>query len=478
MIFFDAFHKFCMEFSLSAIIFGILILDIVYSPEQKKRLGQISFWLVFLLLIVHLFSWGNFGSYFGGSYVKDAFSYFFQIFFLLTALFVIHMSKEYMHRFERGHGEFYLLILLSTLGMNMLASSANFILLFVNLELITISLYIMTAYLRTDPKSIEAGLKYLILGALSSGFLLYGISFIYGITGSIQFTEVAKHIHENTMNHKGILFGFILILTGIGFKIASVPFQFWVPDVYEGAPTPVTALLSVGSKAAGFLILSRLCFTVFPDLQNAYVPLFAALSAMSLFYGNLGAIPQKNIKRFLGYSSIGHAGYLLMGYAAGSAQGLGAVLYYLTSYLFTNLGAFLIIVIFSNATNSDEISDFDGLSQKSPLLAAAMLICLMSLAGIPPLAGFFGKFLLINSAVQRGLIWLAFIGAVNVIISLYYYLMIVKRMYIHEPAGASSIEVSLGARLGIYASMTGIVGLGVFQGPLVRLANLAVKSLF
>jgi len=478
MIIFDILHKFCIEFSLSAIIFGILILDIIYSAEQKKKLGQISFWLVFLLLIVHLFSWGHFGSYFGGNYVKDAFSYFFQVFFLLTALFVINMSREYIHRLERGHGEFYLLILLSTLGMIMLASSADFILLFVNLELITISLYIMTAYLRTEPKSIEAGLKYLILGALSSGFLLYGISFIYGITGNIQFSEVAQYVHENGAVHKGILFGFILILTGVGFKIASAPFQFWVPDVYEGAPTPVTALLSVGSKAAGFLILSRLCFSVFPDLHNAYVPLFAALSAMSLFYGNLGAIPQKNIKRFLGYSSIGHAGYILMGFAAGSLQGSGAVLYYLASYLFTNLGAFLIIVIFSNASNSDEISDFDGLAQKSPLLAAAMLLCLMSLAGIPPLAGFFGKFLLINSTVQSGLVWLAFIGAVNVIISLYYYLMIVKRMYIHEPAEARGIPLSLGARLGIYASMTGIIGLGVFQAPLVRLANLAVKSLF
>jgi NADH-quinone oxidoreductase subunit N len=280
------------------------------------------------------------------------------------------------------------------------------------------------------------------------------------------------------LSSKGILFGFLLVTAGIGFKIASAPFHLWVPDVYEGAPTPVTAFLSVGSKAAGLLILARLIFIIFPNFEHEGILLLSVLSAMTLLYGNLGAIPQKNIKRFLGYSSIGHAGYLLMGYAAGSSLGLSSVLYYILSYLFTNLGVFLIIVIFSNATGSDDMADYAGLSQRSPFLAGAMLLALMSLAGIPPLAGFFGKFLLISAAVQSGLVWLAIIGAINVVISLYYYLVIVKRMYIHEPTVQTAIPISLPMRIGIFASVIGMIGLGIYQEPFLKLASVAVKDLF
>jgi NADH-quinone oxidoreductase subunit N len=476
--FINALQNFTVEIGLSLIILGLLIFDLFLKRDSKTRIGSCSIALVGLLLIIHLFSWGNFGSLLSGTFIQDKLSYFFKAFFLLTSLFILLMSREYSHRLERGHSEFYLLILLATFGMTTLASAKDFIILFVSLELITVSFYIMTAYMRTDPKSIEAGLKYLILGALSSGFLLYGISFLYGIVGSTQFDSISHFSIDGSLSSKGILFGFLLVTAGIGFKIASAPFHLWVPDVYEGAPTPVTAFLSVGSKAAGLLILARLIFIIFPNFQHEGMLLLSVLSAMTLLYGNLGAIPQKNIKRFLGYSSIGHAGYLLMGYAAGSALGLSAVLYYILAYLFTNLGAFLIIVIFSNATGSDDMADYAGLSQRSPFLAGAMLLALMSLAGIPPLAGFFGKFILISAAVQSGLVWLAIIGAINVVISLYYYLVIVKRMYIHEPVVSTTIPVNLPMRIGILASVIGMIGLGIYQEPFLKLANAAVKGLF
>jgi NADH-quinone oxidoreductase subunit N len=480
-MFLNILQNFSVELGLVAIILGLLILDILFKKDshaRRKQLGSWSIALVAVLLVIHFFSWGNLGSFLFGTFIQDKLSYFFKGFFLLAALFVLLMSREYSIQLERGHSEFYLLILLSTLGMITLSSAQDFILLFVSLELVTISFYIMTTYLRTDPKSIEAGLKYLVLGALSSGFLLYGISFIYGITGSTQFDAIAQYPLDNPMTSKGLLFGFLLVIAGIGFKIASVPFHLWVPDVYEGAPTPITAFLSVGSKAAGLVILIRLIVIIFPNFESQCILLLSVLSAMTLIYGNLGAIPQKNIKRFLGYSSIGHAGYLLMGYAAGSSLGLSAVLYYILSYLFTNLGAFLIIVIFFNATKSDDMAEYSGLSQRSPFLAGSMLIALMSLAGIPPLAGFFGKFLLISAAVQSGLVWLAIIGAINVIISLYYYLVIVKRMYIQEPTVSTSIPVSLPMRVGIIASLIGMIGLGIYQEPVLKLASIAVKGFF
>lgn len=478
MNFLEIVQNFKVELGFGAGILGLLLLSIFSGGKSEEKLGTCSIILVSIIFFFHLFICPNDQVSFNGTFVQDPLSYIFKIFFFLTTLFVLLMAREYVHRLERGKGEFYLLILLASLGMILLASAVDFILLFVSLELITVSFYIMTAYLRTDAKSIEAGLKYLILGALSSGFLLYGISFIYGITGSTHFQDIAQYLSHEGFGSKGLLFGFLLILAGLGFKIASVPFQLWVPDVYEGAPTPIAAFLSVGSKGAGFLMLLRLLLTVFPGFQKESMLLLSILSAMTLIYGNLGAIPQKNIKRFLGYSSIGHAGYLLMGLAAGSPLGASGVVYYLFSYLFTNLGAFLIVTIFSKVSQSDEISDYAGLSQRSPLMAGAMLIALMSLAGVPPLSGFFGKFLLISAAVQKGLVWLAMLGAVNVIISLYYYLMIIKQMYIYEPLSKTAIPLTISMKIGISTFVAGILILGIFQEPILKMVEIAVKGLF
>ncbi|MBI1869862.1 MAG: NADH-quinone oxidoreductase subunit N [Chlamydiae bacterium] len=472
--FISLFQSFNIELISIATLIVLFFIDIF---SKKERIGTWSIVFTFILFLFHIFNWGKGTTLYPELYVNDALAYFFKAFFILTSLFVLIMSRDYAHNLERGQGEFFLLILMATLGMIFLSSSVDFLVLFVSLELVTISFFIMSTYLRTDAKSIEAGLKYLILAALSSGFLLYGISFIYGVTGSTHFSEIVQYVAQHPMNEKILLLGFLMILAGIGFKIAAVPFQLWVPDVYEGSPTPVSAFLSVGSKAAGFVVLVRLLFSAFPQLRAPWILVLSLFSAMTLLYGNLGAIPQKNIKRFLGYSSIGHAGYLLMGLAAGSSLGLSGVLYYLLSYLFTNLGIFLIIVTFSNVHPNDEISDYTGLSKRSPFLAAAMLIALMSLAGVPPLSGFFGKFLLISSAVKGGLTWLAFLGAANVVISLYYYLMIVKKMYMDEPQSTTPITISLPARIAILISMVGILFLGVFQEPALQIIDFSIKGL-
>ena len=267
------------------------------------------------------------------------------------------------------------------------------------------------------------------------------------------------------------IFGAVLVISSLGFKIAAVPFQLWAPDIYEGAPTPVTAYLAIASKAAGFAAFIRLLLTVFSPIEPQLVLLFAVLSAMTIFYGNLGAIPQTNIKRLMGYSSIGHAGYLLMGLAAFGASGREAILFYLFSYLFSTVGIFLVLTALSSRMKTDEISELAGLSKRSPLLAAAMLISLMSLAGVPPFSGFFGKFYLLWASVQSGLLWLAVIGLLNVITSLYYYLKIVKVIYVDEPANATPLQVSMDQKAVQYFAMFGVVLLGIFQGPFVRIVQ-------
>ena len=305
---------------------------------------------------------------------------------------------------------------------------------------------------------------------------MYGIAYIFGTTGTTNFDKLAQILtmHAGTPA-PALVLGMLLVLTGLGFKIASVPFQIWAPDVYQGAPTPVTAFLAVGSKAAGFALLLRVLFAGLLPVQSLWASLLLVLSAATLLYGNLGAIPQRNIKRLLGYSSIGHAGYMLMGIAAVNALGAGAVLFYLGQYAFTVLCAFLAIVAVTNATGSDEIPSFSGLGRRSPILGLALFLAMMSLAGIPPLSGFFGKFQLFAAVIERARTdWhyyvLAGIGAVAVVISLYFYLGVGKAIYLQEAEDASPIAVSKPMRAALYVCMIAMIGLGIFQRPLVDAA--------
>lgn len=466
-----------LEIYLSFILALLIVMDLLMPKSRENWIGGISFAGLLGLFLLWIQQYKLWGQTFGGMFIVDSLAWFFKGFFLMAMFFVFVMTHQFFRSLGQRKDEFYLLLWSALLGMLLVASSADFLLLFISIEILTISLYVMTAYLKSDKHSIEAGMKYLILGALASGLFLYGISFLYGAAHSTRFSVIQQFVADQPANPMS-LFGFALIFSAIGFKIASAPFHLWVPDVYQGAPTPVTALLSVGSKAAGFVILLRLLFGIFAPLHGYLTLILAILAALTMCYGNLAAIPQKNIKRLLGYSSIGHAGYLLMGAAAGSTLGAAAISFYLLGYLFTNLGAFLVIVLYFIASKSDEIADYSGLSHRSPLLACALFLALMSLAGIPPLAGFFGKFTLFIATVQSDLIWLAFIGAINVIISLYYYLMVVKRIYIDPPISAYPISVSWPVRLTLWLAMAGILGIGIFQGPFLDAALAAVKGMF
>ena len=467
------------EIGLVVLALSCLVLDIVLKSDERrgKILADIAMIGVSLLFVNLCFQWGNFGTALKGSFVQDGLSFFFKMLFLLAGFFTLFMAREYKDHLKRGASEFTLLILFSLIGMLFLASANEFLLFFVALETLTLSLYIMTAYLRDKNASIEAGVKYLILGALSTAVFLYGLSFIYGATGSTSYAGIQQKLAQTGTLPTAFIFGMILVVSSLGFKIAAVPFQLWVPDIYEGAPTPVTAYLAIGSKAAGFAALVRLMSTVFFPAQQSLTLLFSVLGALTIIYGNLGAIPQTNIKRLLGYSSIGHAGYLMIGLAAFQNSGNEALLYYLLSYLFSTGGAFLVIVALTNYLKTDEISEFAGLSQRSPLLAAGMLLSLFSLAGVPPMAGFFAKFYLLWAAVKSGLGWLALIGVLNVITSLYYYLKIVKVMYVDKPLNPNPIHVPLDQKIMQYISIFGILLLGIYQDPFIRLTHAAVTNL-
>ena len=470
---------FTTEIGLVALSLGCLVLDIFIPSDEKKGklLAAVAMAGVAGLFANLCLGWQHFGSAFGGSFAQDGLAFFFKLLFLLAGFFALFMAKSYQNHLERGRGEFILLILFSLTGLSVLASASDFLLLFVSIETLTVSLVIMTAYLRKENRSIEAGLKYLILGAISTALFLYGLSFIYGATGSTSYAEIGQKLAGQARPlSPPFLFGMALVISSLGFKIAAVPFQLWTPDIYEGAPTPVTAYLAMASKAAGFAALLRLMLTVFGPAQGVLIVLFAGLSALTILYGNLGAIPQTNIKRLLGYSSIGHAGYLLVGLAAFSHAGKEALLFYLLSYLFSTAGAFLVIVAVSSHLKNDEISGYAGLSQKSPLLAAGMLLALLSLAGVPPLGGFFAKFYLLWAGMRAGFLWLVVIGVLNVITSLYYYLKIVKTMYIDKPASAPSsdgtkLELTLSQKTIQYFSIAGILVLGIWQEPFVRLVE-------
>jgi len=470
---------FKIEIGLVLLTLGCVILDLFLKDDQKRgqTLSAIAMGGLALLFAFLCFQWGHFGSTLKGTFIQDGVAFFFKALFFLAAFLALFMAREYQAHLKRGHGEFTLLVLFSLIGMVFLASANDFLLLFISLETITISFYIMTAYLRDQSASIEAGVKYLVLGALSTAVFLFGLSFIYGATGSTSYLQIQSALNSSQTLPPAFIFGMVLVICSLGFKIAAVPFHLWVPDIYQGAPTPVTAYLAIGSKAAGFAALVRLMLTVFSPAQESLVLILAILAALTIIYGNVAAIPQTNIKRLLGYSSIGHAGYLLIGLAAFLNSGKEALLFYLVSYLVSTGGAFLVIIAVANHVKTDEIKEYAGLSQKSPLLAAGMLISLLSLAGLPPLVGFFAKFYLLWASVKSGLLWLALIGVINVLTSLFYYLKIVKVMYVDKPADALPLQVAFRQKALQYACIFSIVLLGVYQGPLVRFVEQAFLTL-
>lgn len=468
---------------------GVLLADLWLPAHARRWLGYVAAAgvtaiLIYSLLWVRLPPADN-ASAFNQMFTLDGLALFFKRFFLLAALVVLLMSVEFNDSLESGHSEYYALILFALSGMLFACSAHNFALLFVSLELITISFYILTSFQRGRLASLEAGVKYLIIGALSTGFTVFGIALIYGTSGQLDFSRVANALteHPGVADSKIFLFGLLFLLAGLGFKIAAFPFQIWAPDVYQGAPSPTTAFLAVGSKAAGFVLLLRVLFIAVPSVSAHWSNLLIYLSGFTILYGNLCAIPQRNVKRLMGYSSIAQAGYLLLGIAALSSAGQAAILYYLSGYLFTVLAAFTVICVVMRQLDGEDVSSLAGLNQRSPLLAATMTLAMVSLAGIPPLAGFFGKFLLLKSVIvlgqdNPGYYCLAFTALVGVVISLYYYLGVVRAIYwSKDAADLAPIRPSIPVQCSLYGCVAGMFLLGVYPGPIVNWATEAVKVL-
>ena len=463
----------------------LMLADFWMPAERKKFAAYAAIAALGGLLLISLSGDGvcsQFGTAFNGAFVEDALALFFKRFFIVAAILVLFMSAEFSDRIAAGISEYYSLIVFALAGMLFAASANDFMMLFVSIELITITFYVLTSFQPGKIASLEAGVKYLILGALSSAFLVFGIALVWGTTGKLNFTELAAVAVQFEAN-KLFLLGVLFVLVGLGFKIAAFPFQIWVPDVYQGAPTPTTAFLAVGSKAAGFVLLLRVLFTAVPAVTAHWTDLLIVISGITILYGNLCALPQRNLKRLLGYSGIAHAGYLLLGVAALNASGQAAVMYYLAGYLFTVLAAFTVICLVARQTDTEDISALAGLNQRSPLLAATMTLAMASLAGIPPLAGFFGKFLLLKSAVEaaqatgnHGYYCLVFTALAGVVISLYYYFGVIRAIYwSKETPDLSPISLSAPAKLSIWICIAGMFWIGLFPNTVLNLANEAAQ---
>ncbi len=465
-----------VELGVCAWVIVLLVRDIFTKATSVAKPWKLA--LAGLVALAAILWWQQpyIGSPSDPMFTLDRFAWTFKAFFLITTAVVVLMTRAYTRHLAANVGEFYLLVFCALLGMLTLASVRDLLLLFVGLELLTFSLYVMVAYLKQEAASIEAGMKYLVIGSVSSGLLVYGISLLYGASGTTSFAGLRQAFAGGPLPPMATA-GLLLVMAGLGFKVAAVPFHLWVPDVYEGAPTPVAALLSVGSKMAGVVALLRLLYGAFLPAQAIWSPVLAVLAAATILYGNLAALPQTNIKRLLGYSSIGHAGYLLMGLSTATASGASAIGFYLLAYMVSNLAVFFVVVVASEALESDHLDAYNGLARRSPMLAATMFVGLLSLAGVPPLAGFVGKLLVLLATVRTGRLWLALIGAANVAVSLYYYLMVVKRMYAGTPSSNTPIAVDGLTKATLFALLIAILAIGVFSQPSLELASSAAASL-
>ena len=467
----------------------LLLLESFWTGFDKKGLAYAGITGLAFILVMSFFVSPdriNPDSAVGLLYATDGVAMYFKQFALVATIFVLILALDYADtvlRFvpssggQAGLGEFFILPIFACAGLMWMASAQDFIMIFVSLELVTISFYVMVAYMRRSSQSLEAGVKYLILGALSTGFLVYGITWIFGLTGQTNLGMLKQILPVlSQASEPAMLFGIGLVLVALGFKIAAVPFQFWVPDVYQGAATPITAFLSVASKAAGFVVLLRVLepFMVVPDLRDKLIAILGVLAGATLIMGNLAALPQTNMKRLLSYSSIAHAGYLLVGVASVGAVISGpAVMVYLSAYLLMTFLAFLVLVLVAKHSGGDDISHFNGLAQRSPFLAFAMLIAMVSLAGLPLTAGFIGKFMIFAAAVDQQHYWLVAIGAVAVACGFYYYIKVVKAMYWRPAAdGASAIPISRISSVAMILLIALIFVLGVYPKPILDLLRL------
>lgn len=478
------FELLALEYSVLILAIGLMLLDLFRGERATNLIGACSV-VALIGILGSTFINENLGVAFDGAYVQDALALWFKRFFLIATILVQVISIEYAKHLKSGHAEYYVLQLIALLGMMFAASATHFMLLFVALELMTVTFYILVAYLRHRLDSLEAGVKYLILAAVSSGFLIYGIALVFGASGTMAFADLKIALAERSgLASNGILqIGLLMVFLGLAFKLAAFPVQVWAPDVYQGAPTPTTAFLAIGSKAAGVVLLMRLLGQAIPEVAATWKQMLMVVSALTILYGSLCALPQRNLKRLLGYSSIASGGFLLMGFAAASKSGSVAILYYMGGYLFTAAAAFAVIAVIVRQAGLEDVNSLAGLNQRNPFLAGTLTLAVVSLAGIPPLAGFFGKFLLFKAVLEQGALapgyyWLIAVAIVGVLISLYYYFNIIRAIYwSKDPQDLTPIEISAPTFAVLSLCIGAIIWLGIFPQKVLDFAARAISTL-
>jgi NADH-quinone oxidoreductase subunit N len=461
----------------------VVVLADLWIPPNRK---EVTAWLTLLGLVVALVMVGLVTTVtpatgFGGMVALDGFTNFLNVIILLAGIIAILLALDYLKQRDIERGEFYPILLFSLTGMMMMAAASDLIVVFLALELLSIPLYILAGFARPRLESEESAMKYFLLGAFASGFFVYGVALTYGATATTSFAGIVAAIQTTGASNPILLVGAGLILVGLSFKVAAVPFHMWTPDVYEGAPTVVTAFMSVGAKAGGFAALLRVFFSAFPELSASWVPVVAVIAALTMILGNVVAIAQSSIKRMLAYSSIAHAGYILMAAVAGGQGALSefaasAALFYLLGYALMNLGAWAVVIAVERGDGRNAIDDFAGLGATRIGLAVAMTTFMLSLTGLPPTIGFVGKFYVFSAAVEAGYTWLALVGVVTSLISAFYYLRVIMMMWMRPGAGQATVPRPLGWVVGATSLATFV--LGILPGPLMTMAERALLSLF
>ncbi len=466
------------EYILGALALVLIGLD-VFLPKFPRA------WLPYVAaaglagVFALSFAWINTNDNFAALIYVDDYTTFFRCFFIAIAFFVVLASAQFVQEHLRHPGEYYGLLLLATTGAIYMAAAKELITAYISLEVLSFCSYVLVSYAKSDDRSNEGGMKYMLLGAFSSAILLYGISFIYGTTGSTSYAEISAAFADGTRGFNApTLLGLTLIVAGLGFKVAAVPFHMWTPDAYEGAPLPITAFIAATSKVAGFALLLRLFTSALMPVIDDWRFMMAGLAAVTMVVGNVVALQQHNIKRLLAYSSIGQVGYMLMGLVALSPDVTSALLLHMTGYVITNVAAFTAIIAYYNATGAEEVQDLRGASDRQPMLAAVMTIALFSLAGMPLFAGFLTKFIFFQSVASAGYLWLAALAVVASLISLYYYLYVIREMYISPAENRERFKVPLLMQASVLILTLGIFVVGLYPSPLFKVTDDVSKALF
>jgi NADH-quinone oxidoreductase subunit N len=467
---------FMPELTLIAVGLILMLLDLIVRKKEIVAVAGIAGTLVALYGTYKLYGFYEPQSVFAGMFVLDGYSNFFKLIFYLNVILTICISFKYMAIEKASFGEYYALLMFATTGMMIMASASDLIMLYLGLELMALSTYILAGLIRKQPRSNEAALKYFFLGAFSSAFLLYGISLTYGLTGTTNLKEIAMSLQALNITGSPIMYlGLIFIIVAFGFKIALVPFHMWAPDVYEGAPTSITAFMSVGPKAAGFAVLGRVLFDAFAGMHVQWTSILIPLAVLTMAVGSIIALAQTNIKRMLAYSSIAHAGYMLLGIIAGTHEGLTSTVNYLMIYLFMNIGAFAIVIMLRReGFQGENLEDYMGLSKSHPIASALMLVFMFSLAGIPPTAGFVGKFYVFMEAINAGYVYMAIIAVVFSAISAFFYLRVVMYMYMKDPKEEVVLTKSISMNIALAVTAMMVLIIGIFPSFLLNLVRYSI----